>query len=166
LDITTAFAGDIYFQGESGTLRLNDSQSFAGTVSGLAGADKIDLADIDFSANPLAHFVGDPNGGTLTVTDGDRTARLQLAGDYTLSTWTLSNDGSGGTAVVDREIPVPAAAAQAPGGSRTESTSANIDLLTSYMASTFAASPALAGTDTGNSVTDTNRQAPLAPPAC
>ena len=35
------------------------------------------------------------------MTDGTKTARVALSGNYLSSSWTLSSDGKGGTTVVD-----------------------------------------------------------------
>ena len=48
--------------------------------------------------------MGNATGGTLTVTDGTKTAHIALSGDYLSSTWTLSSDGKGGTTVVDPTV--------------------------------------------------------------
>ena len=93
--------------GATGTLVLQDSQDFAGTIVGLA-ADKsnaIDLADIRASTAAYS-YAGSATAGTLTVSDGTRTATLHLLGDYTHSTFALSQDAGTGTLVRD-----PAAAA-------------------------------------------------------
>ena len=91
----------VVFAGSSGTLVIQDSQAFQGEVSGLSGSDTIDLADIAFNAATQATFVGTASGGTLTVSNGTETAKIALTGDYLSSTWSLSNDGDGGTNVVD-----------------------------------------------------------------
>ena len=90
----------VTFTGITGTLKIN-SLAFTGQISGLAGADAIDLANLSYSANTTATFLGDTTGGTLTVTDGSHTANISLSGNYLSSTWTLSSDGNGGTVVVD-----------------------------------------------------------------
>ena len=89
------------FAGTTGTLKLEDPQAFAGVVSGLSGADAIDLSGFAYGANATATYLGNASGGTLTVSDGAKTARIALSGDYLSSTWTLSSDGNGGTTVVD-----------------------------------------------------------------
>ena len=76
-------------------------------ISGLTGADAIDLADISYGANTKATFSGNANGGTLTVTDGTQTANIALSGNYLTSGWTLSSDGHGGTVVVDPPLLPP-----------------------------------------------------------
>ena len=91
----------VVFAGSSGTLTLDDAQSFTGQISGLSGADAIDLADISYGADTQVTFLGNAAGGTLTVTDGTETANITLVGDYLSSTWDLSSDGHGGVTVVD-----------------------------------------------------------------
>jgi hypothetical protein len=76
----------------------------------------------------------------LTVTDGTDTAKLTFNGSYTLANFKLANDGSGGTIVYDP--PAPASFSQdtaAPNVTSTGAHCANIALLGSYMASSFAA---------------------------
>ena len=94
----------VTFEGTTGTLKLDNSVSFTGQISGLAGADALDLADVSYGANTKASFVGGVDGGTLTVSNGSQTANIKLAGDYLGSGWTLSSDGNGGTKVVDPSL--------------------------------------------------------------
>jgi hypothetical protein len=74
LEITSAFAGTVAFAADSGTLKLDNSASFAGTVAGMIGQDTIDFADIDFNKVHQPGYSGDASGGMLTVTDGTHTA--------------------------------------------------------------------------------------------
>ena len=94
-------AQSVVFTGDTGTLELVDAVAFTGKISGLAGVDALDLADVSYGANTTATFSGNINGGILTVTDGTDTAHIALVGDYLNSAWTLSSDGHGGTTVVD-----------------------------------------------------------------
>ena len=94
-------AQSVTFAGTTGALKLEDPQVFTGVISGLSGADAIDLSGFTYGANVTATYLGNASGGTLTVTDGAETARIALSGDYLSSTWTLSSDGKGGTVVVD-----------------------------------------------------------------
>ena len=94
----------VIFTGTTGTLKLGDSLAFTGQVTGLAGSDALDLADVHYSASTTATFSGDMNGGTLTVSDGANTANIALVGDYLASGWTLASDGNGGTVVVDPSL--------------------------------------------------------------
>ena len=91
----------VTFTGTSGTLKLDDALHFTGQVSGLAGADALDLADLKYNADTTATFLGNTSGGTLTITNGTLTTSIALQGDYLSSYWTVSSDGKGGTIVVD-----------------------------------------------------------------
>ena len=100
------------FAGSSGTLQLDNSPTFSGTVVGLLGQDKLDLRDINFATVQTPNFSGDSSGGTLHVTDGLHTANIALLGSYLSSTFAASSDGHGGTSVVD-----PQSAGMTPRGS-------------------------------------------------
>ena len=107
--------------GSTGTLRLDSSQSFAGTVAGLSqnGSNFLDLSDISFGATTQASYSGTISGGTLQVTDGTHTADISLLGNYTASTFVTATDNHGGTLVHDPvaslALLVQAAASFAPG---------------------------------------------------
>ncbi|MHC2467869.1 hypothetical protein [Bradyrhizobium embrapense] len=101
LELPGASSATVAFQGATGTLKLDNSASFAGTVAGMTGADAIDFANISFANVHTPTFNGTSSGGTLTVTDGTVTASIALLGNYMASTFTTSSDGHGGTLVVD-----------------------------------------------------------------
>jgi autotransporter passenger strand-loop-strand repeat protein len=97
----TAGAGTIAFAG-SGTLKLDNSVSFGGTLSGLATtAQVVDLADISYGSSTTFTFAGNSSSGTVTVSDGVRTAHLAVTGSYTAASFALYADGAGGTWLVD-----------------------------------------------------------------
>ena len=100
-EISGASSQAVTFEGATGTLKLDDAPAFTGHISGLTGADAIDLAAVGYGANTRATFSGNADGGTLTVTNGTQTANIALLGNYLTSGWTLSGDGHGGTVVVD-----------------------------------------------------------------
>jgi BNR/Asp-box repeat len=100
-EIAGVSAQSVTFTGTTGTLKLDQSLTFTGEVSGLAGLDAIDLADVSYGIQTQVTFLGNTTGGTLTITDGLHTANITLEGNYLSSTWTLSSDGNGGTVVVD-----------------------------------------------------------------
>ena len=104
--------GEAVIFGTSGRLELSDSVGFTSHVSGFShsGTTSFDLEDIAFSG-AKATYSGTTASGILTVTSGAHTARIHLTGNYTTATWALSNDGSGGTVVVDPTAPSPAAQA-------------------------------------------------------
>ena len=66
----------------------------------MTAKDTIDFADISF-AGVHTNFSGTSSGGTLTVTDGVHSAAVALWGNYLASTFVASNDGHGGTSVID-----------------------------------------------------------------
>ncbi|MCS3446158.1 MULTISPECIES: beta strand repeat-containing protein [Bradyrhizobium] len=101
LELTGASNAAVTFLGSTGTLKLDNSASFTGTVAGMTGSDTIDFANINFATVQTPTFSGDSTHGTLTVTDGTVTASIALLGNYMASTFTASSDGHGGTSVVD-----------------------------------------------------------------
>jgi autotransporter passenger strand-loop-strand repeat protein len=90
----------------SGTLKLDDSQHFSGSIAGLANsAQVVDLVDINFAALQTVAFSGaSSSGGILTVSDGTHVAQLNLIGNYLAATFTSANDGAGGTLITDPPI--------------------------------------------------------------
>jgi hypothetical protein len=101
ITLGSAYAGEVNFLGDTGTLKLEDSLSFAGTVVGVHGQDAIDLADIGFGAGSTLGYSGnaDNSGGTLSVGDGTHTANIALLGSYMASSFAAASDGHGGTLV-------------------------------------------------------------------
>ncbi len=100
-EIDGASEQSVTFAGTTGTLKFDDAVAYTGQISGLAGSDALDLADVNYGANTSATFLGNADGGVLTVADGTQTANIDLVGNYLSSTWDLSSDGNGGTTVVD-----------------------------------------------------------------
>ena len=97
-----AYSGTVSFAGTTGTLLIDHSSNFSGTITGqLANANIIDLADITAGANATISYSGNNSPGTLTVSDGTHTANIALAGDYSLGNFTAFSDGHGGTAIID-----------------------------------------------------------------
>jgi autotransporter passenger strand-loop-strand repeat protein len=105
-EIGPTSAASANFASNTGTLKLDNSQSFTGTVAGLVGQDALDLADINFiNGTTTANLMNATSaGGTLHVTDGTHQANIALLGNYLASTFTTSSDGHGGTAVIDPAV--------------------------------------------------------------
>jgi hypothetical protein len=106
LEITSggsAGATTITFSG-GGTLVLDRSTVFSGTIAGFAQPDLIDLSDIAFGSSTTLGYSGTTSSGTLTVSDGTHTASLKLLGQYTAGNFNLSADGHGGTLVSDPPV--------------------------------------------------------------
>jgi hypothetical protein len=89
------------FAADTGTLKLDHSATFAGTVAGMSGHDTIDFADIDPTKVQAPTYAGDSSGGMLNVSDRTHSANIALLGNYLASTFVASDDGHGGTSVVD-----------------------------------------------------------------
>ncbi|MGO9685144.1 MAG: hypothetical protein ACLPTZ_21650, partial [Beijerinckiaceae bacterium] len=101
LEINSPYAGPVTFAGSTGTLQFENPSSFTGTVAGLTGQDTLDLLHIVPATVRIPTYTGNSSGGTLTVTDGTRTANIALLGNYLASTFVASSDGHGGTAIID-----------------------------------------------------------------
>jgi hypothetical protein len=104
LEVESAFSGSVTFAGATGTLKLDNSASFTGTVVGMTGQDTIDLADISFATVQTPTFNGTSASGTLHVTDGTHQANIALLGNYMASVFVTGSDGHGGTSVVDPAV--------------------------------------------------------------
>ena len=128
MELTGSFSGEIVFGGAAGTLIIDHSDQFHGTIGGqLTTTDVIDFKDIGAGSNASLAYSGSHSSGTLTVSDGTHTANVALLGSYSLANFTASSDGHGGTSVVDP----PLASAQAG------SLDHQIALFSQYMASDF-----------------------------
>ena len=103
-EVTAPHSGSVAFYGPTGTLQLDQSSSFSGTVSGMSGQDTIDFTDINSANVQNPTYSGSASGGMLTVTDGTHTANIALLGNYLASTFVAASDGHGGTAVVDQAL--------------------------------------------------------------
>jgi hypothetical protein len=85
---------------DNGTLQLDNSSIFAGTVAGMTGHETFDLADMDPGKLQPPSFSGNSLGGTLIATDGMH-INVALLGNYMASVFVAQSDGHGGTAVTD-----------------------------------------------------------------
>ena len=101
VEISSGYAGQLSFAADTGSLKLDNSATFAGTVAGMMGHDTIDFADIDPTKVQAPSYSGDASGGTLSVTDGSHSANIALLGNYMAASFAPSSDGHGGTSVVD-----------------------------------------------------------------
>jgi large repetitive protein len=87
--------------GAAGLLKLDQSGSFTGTVSGLTAGDGLDLTDISFGAGATLGYaaIGVGTGGTLTVSDGMHTTSLALLGQYAAAGFQTTADQGGGAII-------------------------------------------------------------------
>jgi hypothetical protein len=98
---TVSFAGTT-----GGELILNDPSgshlSFQGVIAGFGGSDAIDLSTFAYSTTATRLWTQTTSTqGTLTVTDGTKTATLTLNGTYTTGNFTLGQDPNGFIIITD-----------------------------------------------------------------
>ena len=114
LQLDGADSINVKFNGPTGDLVLKNPAAFAGTIIGLSGNDQIDLTNIASATAKVSSVSYSTSSKitTLTITDGHHSDTIKLQGNYTDSTWTFSDDGNGGTIVVDP--PASSASVHAP----------------------------------------------------
>ena len=97
LEFGAASDQQVSFGVGSGTLKLDQSGAFTGSVSGFDAGDKLDLVDIAFASTNHVTYTANEfgTGGTLTVTDGTHTANLGIVGNYAAAG--LQADAVGGS---------------------------------------------------------------------
>jgi len=92
-----------FADGGDGTLSLDHSSSFTGTVSGFNHGDSLVLDDVVFGSGTgtmLSYSANDAGtGGTLIVSDGANTSHIALEGQYTTAGFEGAYDQGSGTAV-------------------------------------------------------------------
>ena len=108
LEMTGTGTSSVTFEGSTGTLVLDHSQTFTGQIFNFNGngnptaSDQFDLRDIAFGSGTTESYNGNASSGILTVEDSQgHMAHIHLSGNYTASTFSLSSDGQGGTTVID-----------------------------------------------------------------
>jgi hypothetical protein len=93
----------VFTAGSTGTLVLGAAGPFAVRVRGFTDSTSIDLKAFAFGSYTLAYNPPTASGVTLKIIDASSVvvATIRLAGDYRLSTFALSDDGSGGSKITD-----------------------------------------------------------------
>jgi hypothetical protein len=108
--ISSSSADIVLFAGNTGTLVLDNPSSFTGKIGGISGSgDVLDLGGFDAAHDVVVATTGngsyDSSTGmtSLIVTDQttSHSVTLNLAGDYSDSTWNVTADGNGGADIVD-----------------------------------------------------------------
>ena len=84
-----------------GTLKLDQSADYSGTVSGFNEGDRLMLSDLLVDADTTLTFAEnqDGTGGLLTVSDGTHTANVAMAGDYDAAGFHVAADSSGASVI-------------------------------------------------------------------
>jgi hypothetical protein len=120
LELAAADSATVTFAATAGTLIIDHAAGFTGQLINLTGtgnlasSDVIDFKDVAFASATQLPYNGTTSGGTLTVKNGNgHNAALALVGDYTIHTFVLSDDGHGGTRVIDPPAAGSVAAANA-----------------------------------------------------
>jgi len=107
----------VTFATSAGVLELANLAAFGAKISGLSSpTQKIDLDGFVYSSAEKAAWAQTGTSGTLTVTDGAKTAHLTLIGTYATGNFTMSADGHGGTFVVDPPLTTGGAAGHKTAG--------------------------------------------------
>jgi len=115
LDIASASAAMVSFangNGNTGELVLDNAKAFTGQIAGFAGngtisnSDLINLADVNIASVAMSKTSYTQNGngtGTLSLYDANGHAldSITFDGSYQLANFTIENDGSGHTLIVD-----------------------------------------------------------------
>jgi hypothetical protein len=98
LEISGPSAASVTFAGSTGTLQLDHSASFTGSIAGFSGQDQIDLRDIPFSPQLGVTEIGSSDERTtgVEVTSGNLAGQVTLFGNY-LAMINFTDDGHGGT---------------------------------------------------------------------
>jgi autotransporter passenger strand-loop-strand repeat protein len=92
-----------------GILQLDASSHLSGTISGFHLGEEIDLRGLAFSSSSSTltwkHTTSGANAsGTLTVKEGTSSTTLALVGSYTVSNFSATSDGHGGTLITDPPV--------------------------------------------------------------
>jgi autotransporter passenger strand-loop-strand repeat protein len=116
-------SGVIFSSG--GILQLDASSHLSGTISGFHLGEEIDLRGLAFSSssNTLTWkqtTSGVNASGTLTVKEGTSSTTLTLVGSYTVSNFSATSDGHGGTLITDPPIASGAVVTNSGTGSGSE----------------------------------------------
>jgi hypothetical protein len=111
LDLLGSAVQDTTLQVSFGTasvehLLLGHAERFVGTVAGFASGDTIDVANIAYDPSQ-GRYTYDADREQLVVSDGARTATIQLLGQYAANQFAFASDGHGGTLVTGQPASAP-----------------------------------------------------------
>ncbi|MGF6165127.1 VCBS repeat-containing protein [Pseudomonas sp. 2725] len=89
--------------GAAGTLKLDVSTAFSGSVSGFTAGDTLDFGDVAFGANTQITYAANDTGtgGLLIVNDGAHAAQVTLNGQYAAAGLQANAEGSGSELAYD-----------------------------------------------------------------
>ncbi len=103
LEIRKRDKGEVTFAGPTGTLVLDHANTFTGTVVGFGAQDQIDVLSLPFITSMTVGYSENSTqtGGKLTLNDGGHSANIALLGNYTAASFSVSQDGHGGTLITE-----------------------------------------------------------------
>ncbi|WP_223442315.1 VCBS domain-containing protein [Pseudomonas sp. BF-R-19] len=89
--------------GAAGTLKLDMSAAFSGSVSGFTAGDKLEFGDVAFGANTQITYAANDTGtgGMLSVSDGAHVSQFALNGQYAAAGLQANAEGSGSELAYD-----------------------------------------------------------------
>jgi hypothetical protein len=98
-----------FSESSGGTLVLDDPTHFTGQIAGISGSSVLDLKGFHAVHDPVVASTGAGSFDSSTDTTSllvkdqatNQSVTLKLAGDYSASTWTVTDDGHGGVNIVD-----------------------------------------------------------------
>ena len=104
LELGSTDAETVTFSGAGDTLALDrqDLHDFTGTIGGFGAGDTVDLKALTFGMTEAYQWTENQGGtgGTLTVTSGNASESVTLAGSYVTNDFALTTDAGSGTDVV------------------------------------------------------------------
>ncbi len=89
--------------GAAGTLKLDESTAFSGSVSGFTAGDRLDFGDIAFGANTQITYAANDTGtgGMLTLSDGAHLTQVAMNGQYVAAGLQANAEGGGSELAYD-----------------------------------------------------------------
>jgi autotransporter passenger strand-loop-strand repeat protein len=100
LEFGAASSESTSFAPGAGTLKIDQSASFTGVVSGFAAGDSIDLPNLAFGSNmALGYTDNGAGGGVVTVGNAVQVVDLALLGQYAAAGFHAQSDSGGGTLI-------------------------------------------------------------------
>jgi hypothetical protein len=100
IDFDAASDANVSFaDNAAGTLRLDDSADFSGTIAGLTSDDTLIFGDMASGASVTYTANASGTAGTLTVSDGTNSSQVTVLGQYSAADFHTSTDANGATQV-------------------------------------------------------------------
>lgn len=107
----SAATGQIVFSDGTGTLIIDQSPTFAGSIAGFGGNDVLDFPHIDYAKLKQPIFSETGTAGHIKLSDGSDSVNISLSLSVA-SSLVASSDGHGGTQVSITEAPPGSVAAE------------------------------------------------------